>query len=153
MGLVQKPAWRGKYLPFGWDNMTVAPVRMRNGKVVPAGLGEVTPCSTWLDTLLNSDCWSNSTITPLPPVLPPPAPSGSVLTTAPASGQTAQATVDTLISQNAAQNAANVQDFFTAIGTPDTSGAPNPPSGSGIPFWVWLVGGAVGMIALLRVAR
>jgi hypothetical protein len=66
--LTRKPAWSGRYLPFGAGSMTVAPVKVVRGRVVPArrGMGadlRVDPvtgktidCDS-LSNFFNGTCW------------------------------------------------------------------------------------------------
>jgi len=82
---------------------------------------------------------------------PPPAPTGSILTTPPASGADAQATVDALLNEQMAaqQQLAGSQ---VSSGVLDQAASTVVDTGSalasplGLPWWAWLAGG-VGIFA------
>lgn len=78
------------------------------------------------------------------PPAPPPvgAPSGPDLTVPPASGQTAQATVDQIISDQAAAQKVQASGFFSSLNS-----VVNPAGGTN-----WLLWGAVGLGVFALVA-
>jgi len=104
-------------------------------------------------------CWTSLEPNPL---APPPAPTGAALTTPPASGADAQATVDALLNEQmraqqalAAQQVQSSAADQAASAVVDTAGAVSDAAESaanalaapfGVPWWAWLAGG-VGIFA------
>ena len=137
---------------------------VRNGRgmgqaaaVVPA-----TECATFGSWLMDSACWGHSIpywqqiATPGGSGLAvPQAPTGSVLTTPPASGADAQATVDALLNEQlAAQQATNaaqvqpVTDVYSVADSVVNAGS-SLASGFSVPWWAWAVGGGIFLVAAI----
>jgi hypothetical protein len=137
---------------------------VRNGR----GMGvDASQCTSFFSWALNSDCWGHSIPYWQQAMIPggsglavPAAPTGSVLTTPPASGADAQATVDALLNEQlAAQqvaNAAQVQPvtdiyslFNSATGGMFAGGGGDstPSPGFSVPWWAWAVGGGIFLVA------
>jgi hypothetical protein len=123
-------------------------------------------CVTLGGWLTNSSCWGHSIpywqqmMTPGQSSVgsaPPPAPTGSVLTTPPASGAEAQATVDQLLNeQMAAQQAVNAQQVSPTVDIYSAVNSLNAAAGSVLPTlpgvnWttVALVSGAALVLLIL----
>jgi hypothetical protein len=129
------------------------------------GFGQITDatqCTSFFGWLGNSDCWGHSipywqnVVTPGGSgIAPPPAPTGSVLTTPPANAAEAQATVNELLNQQmAAQQAADasqvqpVTDVYSLLNSATGSVlAGSSTTSSGVPWWVWVVAGGIFLVA------
>ena len=130
---------------------------VRNGR----GMGvDASQCTSFFSWALNSDCWGHSIPYWQQAMIPggsglavPAAPTGSVLTTPPASGAEAQATVDTLLNEQlAAQQAADaaqvqpVTDVYSVVDSV-VNARSSLASGLSVPWWAWVVGGGIFLVA------
>ena len=103
--------------------------------------------------IFNPFCWQ--TVTPPSAIAPPGAPSGDLLTTPPASGEQAQATVDALVNQQLldqqALNAGAVQSSWWDELTGGTYGAAAGAASGLTSYLPWILG-AVGLGVFALVA-
>jgi hypothetical protein len=140
---------------------------------VKSGLGTAPPgiydCSGSISWYLNAHCWGQTPeqwaaqySSQLSPIAPPQAPTGSVLTTPPASGEQAQQTVQDIINQQMidqqAKNAAGVTSSTTdqilgAGGAAVSAAGDAASSVMSVPGWVWwALGGTAGFLVLTATA-
>ena len=132
---------------------------VRNGR----GMGvDASQCTSFFSWALNSDCWGHSIPYWQQAMIPggsglavPAAPTGSVLTTPPANGAEAQATVDALLNEQlAAQQATNaaqvqpVTDVYSVADSVVNAGS-SLAFGFSVPWWAWAVGGGIFLVAAL----
>ncbi len=169
--ILAKPAWRGRYLPWGQGEMIVAPVRLnRRGGVRPAGLGDTAPANpvcTGFWSNLDPMCWGYQIgsaaiaggsldynlpgYAPPPAPLPPPAPvatpaNPAPLTLPPSSGGDAVGTVDATIAAGAAANQQNLLNFFAT--QPDCTQSLLPALGI-CDSTIYIAGAVAGLLAFV----
>ena len=98
-------------------------------------------------------CWSALVLSP---VAPPPAPTGAALTTPPASGEEAQALVDSLVNQQLADqqalNAGNVQSSWWDSLTGNTYSAASSVASGATSMLPWVLGAiGLGIFAIVAI--
>jgi hypothetical protein len=100
--------------------------------------------------IFSANCWQ--TVAPQSSVAPPPAPTGDVLTVPPASGEEAQATVDTLLNQQLADqqalNAGAVTSSWWDSLTGGTYAAASGAASGFTSYLPWILGG-IGLIVVM----
>ena len=128
-------------------------IRLKRGMGVLSQY-EYAQCNAqFLKGILNPSCWQ--TVTPASSVAPPPAPTGDVLTVPPASGEEAQATVDTLLNQQLTDqqtlNAGAVTSSWWDSLTGGTYAAASDAASGVTSYLPWILGG-VGLLVFGMVA-
>jgi hypothetical protein len=131
------------------------------GDILNPSAGTQLDCGLFSGGVFKPECWAyvfgsktaadlaNPDLAyPQPPApVPPPAPDESLWTVAPASGSSAEATIDDLIGQASDATKAQNLNFFSRVAAENTA-----PSGSGS-LTKWLLLGAAGLAAVFILTR
>lgn len=103
----------------------------------------------FLRGILYPYCWQ--TVAPVSTVAPPGAPTGDLLTTPPASGEEAQATVDALVNQQLTDQQALNAQYVTSSWWDEATGAVGAVSPSSTTSWLLYGALGLGVFALVAV--